>query len=100
MLEALFHNRMLHLGLVLLTLLLSFALALMAVFGSIYQSIAYLVFLRVCFMFFLTGIFGLLMAVDEQREHPRLNKLYSLQLAVLLFAVLLIPLAAIFLTEF
>ena len=53
MLEALFHNRMLHLGLVLLTLLLSFALALMAVFGSIYQSIAYLVFLPVCFMFFL-----------------------------------------------
>ena len=31
MLEALFHNRMLHLGLVLLTLMLSFALALMAV---------------------------------------------------------------------
>ena len=100
MLEALFHNRMLHLGLVLLTLMLSFALALMAVFGSIYQNIAYLVFLPVCFMFFLSGLFGLLMAVDEQREHPRLNKLYSLQLAVLLFAVLLIPLAAIFLTEF
>ena len=100
MLEALFHNRTLHLGLVLLTLLLSFALALMAVFGSIYQSIAYLVFLPVCFMFFLSGLFGLLIDVDKQREHPRLNKLYSLQLAVLLFAVLLIPLAAIFLTEF
>ena len=98
MLEALFHNRMLHLGLVLLTLLLSFALALMAVFGSIYQSIAYLVFLPVCFMFFLSGLFGLLMAVDEQREHPRLNKL--LLLVVLLFAVLLFRLALIFLTEF
>ena len=52
MLDALFHNRTAHLALVLITLLLSFALALLAVFGSIYQNIAYLVFLPVCFMFF------------------------------------------------
>ena len=100
MLDALFHNRTAHLALVLITLLLSFALALLAVFGSIYQNIAYLVFLPVCFMFFLSGLFGLLVAVDEPREQPRLKRLYSLQLAVLLFAVLLIPLSATFLTEF
>ena len=60
MLEALFHNRMLHLGLVLLTLLLSFALALMAVFGSIYQNIAYLVF-----------FIGFIWAVDGCRRATR-----------------------------
>ena len=100
MLDALFHNRTAHLALVLITLLLSFVLALLAVFGSIYHSIAYLVFLPVCFMFFLSGLFGLLVAVEEQSEQPRLKRLYSLQLAVLLFAVLLIPLSATFLTEF
>ena len=100
MLEALFQNRMWHLAFVLVTLSVSFALALTAVFGSIYQTIAYLVYLPVCFKFFLSGLFGLLINVDENRDNPRLKKLYSLQLAVLLFAVLLLPLSAYFLTEF
>lgn len=100
MLEALFQNRLLHLGLVVLTWLLSFGLALLAVFGSIYQSLAYLVFLPISFMLFLSGLFGLLIDVDEHRQQVRLKNLYALQLAVLLFAILLIPLSAYFLTEF
>lgn len=96
MLEHIYQNRLSHTALVLLTLLVSFALSLLAVFGTIFHSIFYLTYLPIAFMLFMSGLFGILILADKEIQSRKAKTFFSIEASSLLFAILLIPLAVYF----
>lgn len=75
-----------------LTLLISFGLSAVAVFGTISRDIHYLAFLPVGFMFFVSALFGFLVLADEESSLAKRKAFFSLEAATALFALLLLPL--------
>ena len=75
-----------------LTLLVSFALSAVAVFGTISRDIHYLAFLPVGCMFFVSALFGFLVLADEEASAAKRKAFFSLEAATALFALLLLPL--------
>lgn len=92
----LFTNERGHMTFALITLLLSFLLSILAVFGTIQYSTDYLVFLPVSFMFFVSSLFGFLALSEEQIDSKKFKNFVSIEISAAMFAVLLVPMAAFF----
>ncbi len=96
MLHALAFRRDLLLSFTLFAFLGSLALSLLAIFGTIFSDTKFLVILPLGFILFVSAFIGFLL-LAEQEPHPEKSKNFvSIQLAAVLFAALLLPLALLF----
>ncbi len=96
MLHTLSLRRDFHLGFTLMAFLGALALSLMAIFGTIFTDNKFLILLPLGFMCFVSALIGFLLLAEHNPSHEKSKNFISIQLAALLFAALLLPLALYF----